>query len=158
QARPGFESDLWVLKAQKRDGSETIDVSSYLDRPVQSYAWRNASSLAAVIDSEGIEPIVTLRIREPKESRDRMTGRLVSGGASSSPSLGPEAKSIAFVHHTADKPGEIHLWEEGKPRPRALTSHNAPLVNSLALPQLEGFEFPGADGDKVHGWLLRPPG
>ena len=44
QARPGFESDLWVLRAWKRDGSETIDVSSYLDRPVQSYAWRSANS------------------------------------------------------------------------------------------------------------------
>ena len=77
QARPGFESDLWVLRARKRDGSETIDVSSYLDRPVQSYAWRNASSLAAVIDSEGTEPIVTFRLLEPSEnsrSDDRAAG------------------------------------------------------------------------------------
>ena len=84
QARAGFESDLWVLRARKRDGGETIDVSSYLDRPVQAYAWRNASSLAAVIDSEGTEPIVTFRILEPAETRDRMTGRPVSGGASGS--------------------------------------------------------------------------
>jgi dipeptidyl aminopeptidase/acylaminoacyl peptidase len=65
---------------------------------------------------------------------------------------------MAFVHHTSDKPGEIYLWEEGKPKPRPLTSHNAPVVADLDLPQAEGFDFPGADGDKVHGWLLRPPG
>jgi dipeptidyl aminopeptidase/acylaminoacyl peptidase len=158
QARPGFESDLWVLRARKRDGSETIDVSSYLDRPVQSYAWRNANSLAAVIDSEGTEPIVTFRLLEPSENRDRMTGRPVSGGASSSISIGPEAKTMAFVHHTADKPGEIYLWEEGKPKPRALTSHNAALVAQLDLPAAEGFTFTGADHEQVHGWLLRPPG
>jgi dipeptidyl aminopeptidase/acylaminoacyl peptidase len=158
QARPGFESDLWVLRAWKRDGSETIDVSSYLDRPVQSYAWRNATSLAAVIDSEGTEPIVTFRLREPSENRDRMTGRPVSGGASNSISIGPEAKTLAFVHHTANKPGEISLWEEGKPKPRALTSHNAALVSQLDLPAVEGFTFTGADHEQVHGWLLRPPG
>ncbi len=158
QARPGFESDLWVLRAWKRDGSETIDVSSYLDRPVQSYAWRNATSLAAVIDSEGTEPIVTFRLLEPSENRDRMTGRPVSGGASSSISIGPEARTLAFVHHTADKPGEIYLWEEGKPKPRALTSHNAALVSQLDLPAVEGFTFTGADHEQVHGWLLRPPG
>jgi dipeptidyl aminopeptidase/acylaminoacyl peptidase len=158
QTRPGFESDLWVLKVQKRDGGETIDVSSYLDRPVQSSAWRNASSLAAVVDSEGTEPIVTFRVQAPNEGRDRMTGRLVTGGASSSLSVGPAARRMAFVHHTADKPGEIYLWEEDKPKPRKLTAHNDPLVNELDLPPLEGFEFPGADGDKVQGWLLRPPG
>ena len=158
QARPGFESDLWVLRARKRDGNETVDVSSYLDRPVQSYAWRNASSLAAVIDSEGTEPIVTFRLLEPSENRDRMTGRPVSGGASSSISIGPEAKTLAFVHHTADKPGEIYLWEEGKPKSRALTSHNAALVSQLDLPAAEGFAFTGADHEQVHGWLLRPPG
>ena len=158
QARPGFESDLWVLRAWKRDGSETIDVSSYLDRPVQSYAWRSANSLAAVIDSEGTEPIVTFRLLEPSENRDRMTGRPVSGGASNSISIGPEAKTLAFVHHSADKPGEIYLWEEGKPKPRALTSHNATLVSQLDLPAVEGFTFTGADHEQVHGWLLRPPG
>ena len=147
QARPGFESDLWVLRAWKRDGGETIDVSSYLDRPVQSYAWRNATSLAAVIDSEGTEPIVTFRLLEPSENRDRMTGRPVSGGASNSISIGSEARTLAFVHHSADKPGEIYLWEEGKPKPRALTSHNAALVSQLDLPAVEGFTFPGADHD-----------
>ena len=39
-----------------------------------------------------------------------------------------------------------------------LTHHNAPLISQLDLPKLEGFAFPGADGDEVHGWLLRPPG
>ena len=39
-----------------------------------------------------------------------------------------------------------------------LTHHNAPLISQLDLPKLEGFAFPGADGDEVHGWLLAPAG
>lgn len=158
QARAGFESDLWVLRARKRDGGETIDVSSYLDRPVGSFAWRNARSLAAVIDSEGTEPIVTFRILEPTEQRDRMTGRPVTGGVNTSVSMGPEGKSMAFIHHRANKPGEVYLWEEGKPKPSALTAHNAPLVSNLDMPPIESFKFTGAANDSVQGFLLRPPG
>ena len=133
QARAGFEADLWVLRAMSREGGATIDVSGYLDRPVQSFAWRNATSLAAVIDSDGTEPIVTFRILEPNETRDRMTGRPVSGGSSSSLSIGPDAKTMAFIHHHANTPGEVHLWEEGKPKPKALTAHNAPLTAAARL-------------------------
>ncbi len=96
-----------------------------------------------MIDSEGTEPIVTFRLLEPSEHRDRMTGRPVSGGASGSISIGPEAKTMAFVHHTAAKPGEIYLWQEGNPKPRALTSHNAALLAQLDLP--------GGRGIHVHG-------
>jgi dipeptidyl aminopeptidase/acylaminoacyl peptidase len=158
QARAGFEADLWVLRVRDRRTAKTLDVSSYLDRPVQSYAWRDASSLAAVLDSNGTEPIVTLRIFAPGDGRDRMTGRPVSGGTNGSISLGPGAKSMAFIHHATNVPGEVYLWEEGKPKPSALTSHNAPLISQLDLPAAEPFEFPGADHDTVHGWLIRPPG
>jgi dipeptidyl aminopeptidase/acylaminoacyl peptidase len=158
QARAGFEADQWVLKVWKRDASETIDVSSYRDRPVQSFVWRNPGSLAAVLDSDGTEPVVSFRVLEPAETRDRMSGRLVTGGANGALAIGPEARTMAYIHHTANTPGEVYLWEEGKPKPRALTSHNASLTSQVDLPPLETFEFPGADHDTVHGWLLRPPG
>ncbi len=32
------------------------------------------------------------------------------------------------------------------------------MLSQLDLPKLEAFAFPGADGDEVHGWLVRPPG
>ncbi len=158
QARAGFEADLWVLRVKDRQSGETLDVSSHLDRPVLSFSWRDDSSVAAVIDGNGTEPIVTLRILETSDQRDRMTGRPVSGGTNGSISLGPEAKSMAYIHHSANVPAEVYYWEEGKPKPRALTSHNAPLTAQLDLQAAEGFEFTGAEGDKVHGWLIRPPG
>ena len=58
----------------------------------------------------------------------------------------------------ANQPAEVYLWEDGKPEPRALTSHNAPLVSQLDLPASESFTFEGADDDKVQGFLLKPPG
>ena len=39
-----------------------------------------------------------------------------------------------------------------------LTNHNAQLAADLDLQPAESFEFSGADGDRVQGWLVRPPG
>jgi dipeptidyl aminopeptidase/acylaminoacyl peptidase len=158
QSRPGFESDLWVLRVMDREKGTNIDLSSWLDRPVLSFAWCTADSLVAVIDKEGKEPIVRIPVSATDRRDHDGTKWIDAGGANNSLSVGPEGKSLAFIHHTANRPGEVYFWKEGDAKPRALTAHNEPLVASLDLSPAEGFTFPGADGDEVHGWLVRPPG
>ena len=159
QARAGFESDLWILRARKRDGSETIDVSSYLDRPVGAYAWRNAQSLAAVIDSEGTEPIVTLRVLGPTEKRDRMTGRTGFGRRQRSDldRAGGEDDWRSFIT-LRTSPARFSSGKTGSPNPEHSPRTTPTLVSQLDLPAIEGFAFTGADHAQVHGYLLRPPG
>ncbi|HEV2645566.1 MAG TPA: S9 family peptidase [Acidobacteriaceae bacterium] len=43
-------------------------------------------------------------------------------------------------------------------RQRVLTHVNDDLVNQLSLPDLEAFQFIGAEGTPVEGFILRPPG
>ena len=154
QSRPGFESDLWVLRVRDLATGETIDVSSHLDRPVHEFAWKTADSLAAAIDDHGTLAIVALPI--PK--KDEPPARLATGGVNSSISMGPDGASFAFLHHAADHPADVHYWKQGEAKPKALTSHNASLLHQLDLAPLESFTFDGADGDKVQGWLMKPPG
>jgi len=154
QSRPGFESDLWVLRVRDLASGETIDVSSNLDRPVQGFAWKTADTIAAVIDDQGTEPIVVFKVAKDPGSPER----LATGGVNTAVSIGPEGKSIAFLHHSADRPSEVHIWKEGTSGSTALTDHNAPLLSQLSLSPVESFTFAGADGEKVQGWLLKPPG
>ena len=66
---------------------------------------------------------------------------------------------MVFVHHAADKPGEVYLWEEGKPKPRAADlAQRPPASPTSTCRRPRASTFAGADGDKVHGWLIRPPG
>ena len=65
---------------------------------------------------------------------------------------------MVFTHHTAQAPAEVFIAGPNGSSPTQLTHHNGPLISQLDLPKLEGFSFPGADGDEVHGWLLHPPG
>ncbi len=61
QARAGFEADQWVLKVLCRDTMSSYELTKSLDRPVQSFAWApGTSSLRAVIDDKGTEPIITI--------------------------------------------------------------------------------------------------
>ena len=65
---------------------------------------------------------------------------------------------MVFTRHNAATPAEVFVANADGSGLTQLTHHNAPLLSQLDLPKLEGFTFTGADGDEVHGWLLRPPG
>ena len=63
--------------------------------------------------------------------------------------------SIAFIAADPSTPGEVHLKDAAGER--RLTRLNSFVDDrDLALP--ERMEFTGADGWKVEGWLLKPPG
>ncbi|WP_337177812.1 S9 family peptidase [Paludisphaera sp.] len=153
QSRPGFEADLWVLRVRDLATGETRDVSSFLDRPVQGFAWKDAGTVVASIDDGGRVPVVVL----PIGGDGSKVERLATEGVNTGVSVGPEGEAIAFVHHAADRPAEIHYRKAGE-EARALTSHNAPLLSQLDLAPMESFTFKGAGGDEVQGWLMKPPG
>ena len=84
--------------------------------------------------------------------------RLVTGGVQTGLNVNPKSGKMVFARHTAQAPAEVYIAGPDGSALTQLTHHNAPLLSQLDLPKLEGFAFPGADGDEVHGWLLPPPG
>jgi dipeptidyl aminopeptidase/acylaminoacyl peptidase len=164
QSRPGFESDQWVLKVMQRASETTHELTRRLDRPVQSFAWAPASNkIFAVIDDGGTEPVIAIdssasgNASAPVPAGQERFPQVVSGGVQAGLSVGPKTGELAFVRHFADRPAEVFTAGPAGSAPLQLTQHNAPLLAQLDLPKLEGFTFPGAGGDEVHGWLLRPP-
>jgi dipeptidyl aminopeptidase/acylaminoacyl peptidase len=165
QARAGFESDQWVLKVLSRTSQTTYELTKSLDRPVLSFTW-GPQGIKAVIDDMGTEPVVEVRFEkfvhatEPSTATALPAGfpRLVTGGVQSGLNVNPKTGKMAFTHHTAVSPAEVYVAGPDGSGHTQLTHHNVPLVEKLDLPKLEPFVSPGADGDEVHGWLLRPPG
>ena len=164
QTRAGFESDMWVLKVVSRSSQPSLDLTKTLDRPVLSFAWA-PGGIRAVIDDSGTEPIVaipfeklTLPLGSTAPALSSAFPRLVSGGVQSGLNVHAKTGTMVFAHHTAQAPSEVYVAGPDGSNPTQLTHHNVPLISQLDLPKLEGFSFPGADGDAVHGWLLRPPG
>jgi dipeptidyl aminopeptidase/acylaminoacyl peptidase len=165
QARAGFESDQWVLRVRYRATRADFGLTKPLDRPVQSFAWGSKSTeLRAIIDDLGSEPIVKLMFDHLTDGQSvtimepRAFPQLVTGGVQSGLQVNPKTGRMAFTRHNAATPAEVYIANADGSGLTQLTRHNAPLLAQLDLPKLEGFSFKGADGDEVHGWLLRPPG
>jgi dipeptidyl aminopeptidase/acylaminoacyl peptidase len=165
QARAGFEADQWVLKVLCRATNTSYELTKSLDRPVQSFAWASGdSSLRAVIDDLGTEPIAAIDFGYVTEgpsvtaSAPSQFPRLITGGVQTGPNINAKSGLMVFARHNAAVPAEVYLAATDGSRLTQLTHHNSALLSQLDLPKLEGFAFSGADGDQVHGWVLRPPG
>jgi dipeptidyl aminopeptidase/acylaminoacyl peptidase len=184
QARPGFESDLWVLKLLKdknlnlsltyrgKTDDPWIDLSSSLDRPIQSFTYAphegqgywGGQRLIAVIDDAGSESLVEFTYGIG--TRSGYAGilsisqgkKLITGGANSSCQVVRGSGDLVFVHNDAAHPAELYHAKSDGSGMKPLTHHNDSLIADLDLTKAESFTFKGADGDDVSGFLIRPPG
>lgn len=164
QARAGFEADRWVLTVQPKDG-HAVKVSEEIDRPVLSYVWVDSDqNFYAVMDDDGGQSIFEVSATFPH--RGNLAGlRRVQGGSNTSLELATrgagkanDRRNFVYVHASADRPGEVYTATSEGSGVTALTRHNEGLLDELDLAKADAFSFKGADGDKVSGWLVRPPG
>lgn len=84
-----------------------------------------------------------------------LTAIHVSGTSSG---LDTRAGAIVFLHTTMDRPDELRALDPATGTARPLTRFNESLMAGMELGPTEEFWFEGADGDRVHGWLVFPPG
>ncbi len=170
QARAGFESDLWVLKLRVREkwNPPVLTLGAHLDRPVQSYSWVQVNKgppfLIGSIDDAGTISSVKFSFGWTTAGTPTTIfistddHRTITGGVNTAVQASPSDSSLIFLHGDAAHPAEVHRADANGSNIVPLTRHNAPLLADLDLPQAEGFAFEGANGDKVSGWLIRPPG
>jgi dipeptidyl aminopeptidase/acylaminoacyl peptidase len=69
----------------------------------------------------------------------------------------PAAQGIVIAWASLGSPPDLHLAARGQP-PARLTSVNAALLGARELGASEQFSFSGADGAKVHGYVVKPQG
>jgi dipeptidyl aminopeptidase/acylaminoacyl peptidase len=79
-----------------------------------------------------------------------------SSGTSSS--IAGAAGRLVFLNDTKNRPAELFVLETVSGEVRQLTNFNAAAVERLELGQVEEYWFEGANGDRIQGWLVLPPG
>ncbi|MBL7984256.1 MAG: S9 family peptidase, partial [Flavobacteriales bacterium] len=65
---------------------------------------------------------------------------------------------IVFLNDNTSRPNELFTLDAKSGAVRQLTHFNTSLIAQLDLGKVEPYWFDGAAGDKVHGWLVLPPG
>ena len=187
QQRPGYESDRFRLMLYDRKTGEKKNLTEPFDRWVGTYVWSaDSARIYFAAEDRGRQPIFVLNVGENKSSTTNsppceacstsMHELLGDAGYNDDLALGP-GDSIFFTKMTAMTP--ISIWSLSRActieastkkhkmhdeqcsdvpsMPRMLTSINRDVFSQLEMSPPESFWFPGANGDKVEGFLVKPP-
>ena len=68
-----------------------------------------------------------------------------------------QSRLAFFYAHMAD-PGQVCVRDMASGRTRTLTAVNRRLLNSIDLGEIEEVWFKGGAGNRLQGWILKPPG
>lgn len=151
-AQPGYESDTERLVVMDRRTRERRELTAALDRSVVEFAWHpDSSRLFFTTRDEGRTGICTVDLAAGRVER------LAHAGSVTGLRVTPDGHRLVFIRSHAHQPGELYAMPAAGGEARPLTAFNRELLQEVELPALEDFWFTGADGARVHGFLLRPP-
>jgi dipeptidyl aminopeptidase/acylaminoacyl peptidase len=184
QQRPGYESDRFRLMLYDRKTGEKRNLTEDFDRWVGSFAWAlDSSQIFFAAEDGGRQPIFVFDL-QPKnfpiqgysecDLCTRRIHKLMTDGYNDDFAVVPDG-NILFTHMTATSPIEIGIRGPKKVcgfhdkqgnseciempfiyKP-PIESMNRETLTQIETQPLEPFWFTGAHGDKVEGFLVKPP-
>jgi dipeptidyl aminopeptidase/acylaminoacyl peptidase len=157
QQRPGYESDRFRLMLYDRKTGEKKELTEAFGGWVGTFTWSpDSSSIYFSSESSGISPVFAVHLTGPEPKA--LFVRDNAAGYSDDLSVTNDGKTLLFTRMSLQYPVEIYklaLPPEGMVHP--LTHLNDAVLSQLAMSPLESFWFTGAHGDKVEGFLVKPP-
>jgi dipeptidyl aminopeptidase/acylaminoacyl peptidase len=166
QRRPGYESDRFRLMLYDRKTGEKKGLSEDFDGWVGTFAWSPFSTrIFFSSEDQGKSPIFSVLV----PTGERIQQPLVVVATADDLVVTPNGQDVLFTSNSVQEPVAIYgslLCPNGKdnpcghlppPPPYKLTHLNDATLSQVAMQPLEAFWFPGAKGDKVEGFLVKPP-
>lgn len=157
QKRPGFEADRFALMLYDRATGKSRDLAPGFDNSVEEMAWApDSKALFFMAHVAGHDTIFRMGLSGGTPTA------LWKGGSATQLQPTPDGREIFFASSSLIRPTEI--WSvpaavAAAPRPgRRVTRVNDALLSQIALGDVSERWIPSADGKKLHGWLVKPPG
>ncbi|MGA8645630.1 MAG: S9 family peptidase, partial [Candidatus Sulfotelmatobacter sp.] len=157
QQRPGYESDRFRLMLYDRKTGEKKNLTENFDVWVGTFAWVPDSTGIYFAAQEGRGSDirqVSLNGEEPKD--------VVGGAYVDDPAVSRDGSTMFFTRMSVQWPTQIYKVEQPSKILKGEIGHllvdlNRGVLSQVSLSPLEYFLFPGAHGDKVEGFLVKPP-
>lgn len=172
-AKPGYEADRRRVKLYDRRTKRSRTLTEDLDR--------SAATLEFSKDGKHVYFLAQDRAHVSVYRASVDKGRVVQlteGTTNSSLAAIPGSRDLIVGRESTTRPVELHRLTPGRgirpivengPAPKGtpadagakavqLTHHNDQLRKEVDMSDIEEFWYEGADGDPVHGWLVKPPG
>ncbi len=162
QQRPGYESDRFRLMLYDRKTGERRNLTEDFDRWIGTFTWSpNSSRIYFNTENEGKTPIFSLLVATGK----RVEVPTLIMATQDDMMVAPNGEDIYFTNNSLQSPNDIYAFmlcpngcgDPPPPPPMQLTHGNDSVLSQVAMSPLESFWFTGAHGDKVEGYLVKPP-
>ena len=150
--RPVFEADARKIMIHDRRTGKSRILETGMDLSVSELVWRNQDELLFTAVDRGRVGIFRIRLAGGK------AGRIFGSGTQHSIKPVPESGSIVFAHSDFSHPWDIYRLDMADSKTRKLTDINREILDSVSMGKPEEFWFTGARGDKVHSFMIKPPG
>ncbi|HKA90016.1 MAG TPA: S9 family peptidase [Haliangiales bacterium] len=146
--RPGYEADrLHVMVMSWPPAGKPREVAAAWDRSPDHLSFsRDGKSLLVTADSLGHAGLFRIDVASGK------VVELVGRGTARGPA--DAGNAIVFAHESLRAPAD--LWALAGTTMRRLTSFNADRLAAARMGETEEMTFPGAGGDTVHAWIVKP--
>jgi len=176
QQRPGYESDRFRLMLYDRKTGKSKPLTQALDSWVGTFTWsQDSKRIYFAHEEQGEAPVESFSIDRPYDRTitvdgdAKETGRfnfnvVVRDGYNDDLAVTPDGKTLVFTRMSISFPTE--LYKTGSERtvaeqlahpPDRLTHLDDSVLSEAAMSPLVSFWFKGAKGDKVQGFLVKPP-
>ena len=166
QQRPGDESDRFRLMLYDRNSGRKREVPTAFDLDntwVGTIAWEpDSSRIYYTSENKGESPVIVVRIRNRFLEHDfelkaqPEIPEVITRGFNDDLTTTSDGTTLLFTRMSVQHPAEIYKID-GKTPPVPVTHVNDSLLSQVSMSPLESFWFKGAYGDKVQGFLVKPP-
>ncbi|KAJ2344736.1 dipeptidylpeptidase, partial [Coemansia sp. RSA 2618] len=150
-ASPTYEADRNQIKIYSIKDKSSVDVASDWDRSPSDLLWADDDTLLAVYTEYGRNKLAKI---------DIATGAvtpIISEHSLGSMQHVPNTKKLLISYSAFDSPTDLYTVSIDDGSIARVTQLNPQLGSDVFLSPSEDVEFVGADGNAIHGFLLRPP-
>jgi dipeptidyl aminopeptidase/acylaminoacyl peptidase len=149
--RAGFEADQKRIYIYNRNSKSLENLMTDLEFSAEEILWSaDSKTIYFSAQQKGYVPLFKLDVDSKKISQivDKHFIKNISFSGKN---------NVLFLSQSAQSPYEIYSLNLNNNKVEKISSINDALLSMLELPQFEEFWFDGANEDKVHGFIMKPP-
>jgi dipeptidyl aminopeptidase/acylaminoacyl peptidase len=166
QARNGYESDETDLLVMDRATGKQRNLTADFDGGIDEFTWGAYSHVILFTgEKRGESPLFAIAVTENAGHFNPLRERKETGQYGDLHLL--KSYTVVAMRMTVDHPAQVVAIASPPPdkngvfpaaeEPRELTNLNDALLSQLSLAPLEPFNFAGANGTQVEGFIVKPP-
>ena len=150
-SRPGFEADRLRVMVRRLPDGDAREVAPDWDYSPHALAWgADSRTLYVTAADTGNEKLFAI------DSRNGKVRALTGEGHVNGFDIAGDA--LIYSQDAFDRPAELYRVSRRGGRSTQLTRHTEARLADLQFGEYEQFQFTGAGGDTVYGWIVAPTG